>query len=137
MHKGTVPDSFCSLTMLSVLSFTFASSNPLLSCAPSCLSTIATSYFPPVVAAVCPNGQNNAICGFIAATNIASLPGYNEWACNSNGFTSTDPCQAGSWWDGLDCSAGLVDEINIYNEGLTGNTSYADVWKLFSVPLHQ
>ena len=60
--------------------------------------------------------QDEALCGLISATVIASKSGYNEWACNSTGTTLTDPCT----WTGLTCTGGYVSRIYLYNVQMGG-----------------
>ena len=70
----------------------------------------------PLVAAQ--TSQDIGICGFIGATDIASKSGFNEWACDTSGFTTTDPCTAG--WTGVTCASGVVDYLSLYNKGISG-----------------
>ena len=65
---------------------------------------------------MCPSFQDKAICGFIAATDIASKSGYDEWSCDADGYTLTDPC---SWTD-LTCTGGYVSDIDIFNVQIGG-----------------
>ena len=68
----------------------------------------------------CSTGQDNALCGFIAATNVESLVNYSMWSCDSGGVTVTDPCAAGSEWLGIGCTEGFVSVIVLHNIALTG-----------------
>ena len=71
------------------------------------------------VASGCPSEQDDALCGFVAATNIETL--YTKWSCDTLGFTATDPCAAGFVWDGLACDGfSSVMNIILYGVGLTG-----------------
>ena len=109
---GAVPASLCQISLTSI-ALTFNDANPLLTCAYSCL-TAATTFLPD---GVC----TDALCGFIAATNIASITGYDEWSCSTYGATSTNPCADGSEWTGVSCSsADVVDSIDVSSLGLTG-----------------
>jgi len=65
-----------------------------------------------------PSAQDIGMCGIIAATNIASKSGYDEWACGTFGITTNDPC-AGPW-TGVTCTAGVVDNMNLGIKGISG-----------------
>jgi hypothetical protein len=111
---GTVPSGLCSISGLTKFDFSF---NPLISCYADCLSTVTT-----LVTSVydCPpTTQDIGMCGFIAATNVASKSGYDEWACDTTGFTSSDPCVGP--WTGVTCTSSAVTNMTLYNEGLTGS----------------
>ena len=62
--------------------------------------------------------QDIGICGIIAATDIANITNYDEWACDTSGFTTTDPC--GGPWTGVTCASGVVDYVNLENIGISG-----------------
>jgi hypothetical protein len=59
------------------------------------------------------------MCGFVAATNIASISGYNEWACDTTGHTTTDPCTGP--WTGITCTGTDVTYMNVNSKGVTGS----------------
>ncbi len=61
----------------------------------------------------------DSICGFVAATNIASL--YSQWQCSSSGVPITSPCSA-SGWPGIYCNAigSAITDISLVGEGLQG-----------------
>ena len=68
--------------------------------------------------------QDDALCGLIAASDIASQSGYSMWQCTTDGLTSTDPCTED--WEDTDCDGGFVDEITLSNakfSGITGHIS--------------
>ena len=98
---------------MSVLAITNGGSNPLLTRSPICLTTVADRIIPP-------NYQEAALCGFIAATNIESISGYEEWSCTTSGIPSTDSCAATAW-SGVTCDSGLVIDIGLNGFGLAGN----------------
>ena len=127
---GTVPSTLCDITGLTLLHIN-AAGNPLMTCAPLCLTTVTTRSLP---SAVCPSAQDDGLCGLIAATNIASITNYDEWSCTTDGVTSTDPCTGGSEWTGVVCTTGYVSEININNKGVTGivNLLYL-IFSVFSI----
>jgi len=61
----------------------------------------------------------DALCGFIAATNIEQISGYSQWSCNSSGYTNSDPCEQ-PLWAGVRCSDGQVDSLEISQSNLNG-----------------
>lgn len=64
---------------------------------------------------------SEGLCGFIAATDIASKSGYDEWSCTTSMLVSTDPCDSGNEWTGLTCSGiGDVVAINVNAAGISG-----------------
>ena len=67
---------------------------------------------------MCHHTWDSGICGIIAATDIASKSGYDEWACDTSGYTLTDPC-AGPW-TGITCTAGAVDKVDLNSKGISG-----------------
>jgi hypothetical protein len=75
------------------------------------------SLLPVVLvgAAVTPTDQ--AICGFIAATNIASKSGYSLWSCNTLGRPITAACGSPTW-PGVTCVGGVSG--NVTSVALTG-----------------
>ena len=109
---GTVPSELCDIGTLATFVF---QNNAGITCYADCLSfvtTLATS------GTVCPSVQDIGICGIIAATDIASITNYDEWACTTSGFTLTDPC-AGPW-TGITCTAGVVDYVYLHTKGISG-----------------
>jgi len=62
--------------------------------------------------------EDIGFCGFIAATNIASI--YSEWSCTSSGETSTDPCGTPGWTGVETCSGSGPAYISIEYLGLNG-----------------
>ena len=110
---GEVPSELCAISGLTLLS---ASGNSGIFCSYLCLTTVTQITLPPTSA------QDDGLCGFIAATNIDSLTGYDEWQCTSDGVTSTDPCVGGSEWTGVTCSSsGTVTDLNLADIGLGGS----------------
>ena len=113
---GTVPSTLCDITGLTKLHITIYGTNPLLTCAPLCLTTVTTRSLPSTVVETCPSAEDDGLCGFIAATNIASISNYDEWSCTTDGVTSTDPCAGGSVWTGIEC----VNFIQLSSLSITG-----------------
>ena len=62
--------------------------------------------------------QDDAICSFIAATNVASLATYDEWVCATNGVTETDPCSP--VWTSVTCSGGYIQYLNFNSDKVIG-----------------
>ena len=108
---GTVPSSLCDITYLHILHLTDNATNPLLTRSPMCLTTVNERFIPP-------NIQEGAICSFIAATNIESIPGKLMWSCTSNGLPSTDPCSF--LWYGIGCNSGAIAQLFFNSIGLAG-----------------
>ena len=70
--------------------------------------------------------QDNALCGLIAATNIATKFEYDEWTCTTDGLTSTNPCEILNLWNGISsCTNGYAGTVVLQSAGLIG--------KLFAV----
>ena len=90
--------------------------NPLITCAPVCLTSVGDRDIPGTVCAV-PSSQDQGICSFIAATNIESF--YTDWSCNTDGLTATDPCGA-TIWNNIACSQGYVSLISVKSVGVSG-----------------
>ena len=67
-----------------------------------------------------PTGQDNGICGFIAATNIHAVSGFSQWSCTTAGTSLTAPCTA-PIWSGITCSGSNVTWIVISNAALSGS----------------
>ena len=112
---GTLPLSLCDITGLTSLHVTDNSGNPLVICSPDCLTTVSDRFIP---VAACPTPQDVAICGVIAATNVASISTHTMWSCTTDGFTSTDPCSAS--WSGVTCTNSNIVHIDLNAIGLTG-----------------
>ena len=107
-----MPSELCDIGTLTNFQF---NSNAGITCYAGCLSSVTTLT---TSGTVCPSAQNIGICGIIAATDIASKSGYNEWACDTSGYTSTDPC-AGPW-TGVTCTSGVVDYVDLHDKGISG-----------------
>ena len=114
---GTVPSSLCDIGTLSYLKITDSGSNPLLTCAPLCLTSVNTRTLPSTVLETCPSDQDNSLCSLIAATNIESIASKTMWSCTSDGVTSTNPCSS---WSGISCSGGSIVQLYLNSLGLTG-----------------
>ena len=92
--------------------------NPLITCAPLCLTTVSDRDLPSSLLETCPSSQDYALCAFVAATNIATRSGKTMWSCTSDGITTTDPCSP--LWSGSWCSGSSVVYIHLENIGLSG-----------------
>ena len=110
-----VPNAFCLLTSLQQL---YLSSNPSISCAPACVSSISISE-RNVPSQICVYSQDYGLCGLITATNIQSITSYGQWSCASAGYTSSTPCGS-AVWPGLTCNGINIISINLSAIGLTG-----------------
>ena len=77
-----------------------------------CLTTVIDRLIPP-------NYQDAALCGFIAATNIESISSHTMWSCTTDGLTSTNPCNASSWF-GIGCSGSFITGFDLREIYLTG-----------------
>ena len=116
---GTIPQSLCNVTLLNALNIgNGVNDNPGIACSLDCLTTIPNKLLPSLICHD-PTSQEIALCSFIAATNIASKSGYNEWSCTSAGITKTDPCSS-PIWSGLSCSSGSIVSINLYYVHISG-----------------
>ena len=121
MITGYVPSSLCNISTLNNLLVTHSDTNPLITCAPLCLTTVNSRALPATVLDSCPSFQDNALCGFIASTDIESKTSYTEWSCNSIGKTNTDPCDPfSSTWTGVTCRGNFIVSISMYNSYLIG-----------------
>ena len=68
--------------------------------------------------------QNDFLCAFIAATNVATV--YTKWSCTAGGVTTTDPCTDS--WPQISCDGNdLVDDIDLHSDGITGIYGTVDV----------
>ena len=115
---GTVPSSLCKIPSLQYIDIPSGDSNSLVTCAPLCLTTVTQRILPSTVLDTCPSFQDNALCGFIAATNIQNISGYSNWSCSVNGTTTSNPCVG---WYGIYCNGNSVSSIWSSFAGLTGN----------------
>lgn len=128
---GTVPSTLCSFMSLKRLSLWSANqtasayANAGIVCTRSCLFA-KMSYIPALpqcpLTVVSPSTQRG-LCAFIAATTVATLPGYSSWECNSYGELTTQPCITSIiQWPGISsCSStGDVLGIAIHNALLSG-----------------
>jgi len=98
-------------------------SNPNMTCYADCVLNVNQTNFGDMIA--CPTTQENAICAIVAATNIVSIAGYDEWNCDASGYPATNPCAPGSVWGGLTCDAveQNVEELDLSNLGISGNVN--------------
>mgnify|MGYP003386732202 CR=1 FL=1 len=71
------------------------------------------SFIPTVHAGF----QDDGICSFVAATNINSVTNYDEWTCDTDMLTDTDPCSGP--WTGVTCSGSYVSAITMFNSATT------------------
>ena len=93
------------------LHLTDNATNPLLTRSPICLATVSNRIIPP-------SFQDEAICGFIAATNIEYIS--NGWSCTTDGIPMTDPCSGAGFWDGIMCNGYAVSDLHFSGYGLIG-----------------
>ena len=114
---GAIPNTICQLPSLTYLSLTNTNTNPGITCAPLCLSSVTTRYVPSTI---CVYPQDQGLCGLIAATNIQSISGYSQWSCTTGGYTSTSPCTS-PMWPGVSCVGSNVVSMNIGSLGVTGS----------------
>ena len=117
---GAIPNTICQLSSITGLYITFSNTNPGITCAPLCVSSVTTHYVP---SSICPSNQDIGLCGIIAATNIQSISGYSQWSCTTGGYTSTSPCLS-LVWAGLVCSGSNVVSVDVNSIGLTGKYVY-------------
>ena len=101
---------------IGTLTYFYFSDNAGITCYAGCLSSVTSLITSGTVCP--PSAQDIGMCGIIAATDIASIANYDEWACGTSGFTTTDPC-AGPW-TGVTCTAGVVDNMNLGIKGISG-----------------
>ena len=119
---GSIPYSACGLPNIHTFDITASGSNPGITCAPLCVSSMAQNTVPSTT---CIYNQDAGLCGFIAATNIHTISGKTMWVCVAPGVTATNPCSP--LWGGLVCSGNSVVSISISGIGLSGSIS----WNLF------
>ena len=135
---GSIPLQICELSALTNFDATSAG-NPGLTCSPECLTTVSTRYLPDVLCTTLPtaqptvvpstatpsttpsavptviplSGMDIALCGIIAATNVASVGSYTDWSCETDGHLSSDPCTAP--WGGVTCTSGVISHLVLMN----------------------
>ena len=110
-----IPNSMCNIGGLSDFEATISSTNPGLTCAPLCMSSIPIKYIP---ATTCPSNQEIGMCGLIAATNIANIVGHSTWSCTTLGSTVSNPCSP--VWSGLSCNGSAIISIALGGIGVIG-----------------
>ena len=103
---------------MTLLRITESASNPLVTCAPLCLTTVTDRNLPTTMLETCPSAQDGAMCSLIAATNIESISTHTMWSCNTDGVTSTDPCSP--LWTGITCSGSSIVNIDLGSVSVTG-----------------
>ena len=113
---GTIPNSVCLVTHLTSLQFTNNGTNPKVTCAPLCVSSVSSRTVP---SSVCVYAQDVGLCGLISATNIHSISGYSQWSCSTGGYTTSTPCLS-PVWPGLSCAGINVVSVNLNSLGVTG-----------------
>ena len=97
---------------------TYSNTNPGITCAPLCVSSVSSRYVPSTK---CPSKQDQGLCGLIAATNIQTISGYSQWSCTAIGAPLTPPCTSSPVWNGLACAGNNAISLSVSNVGLTGN----------------
>mgnify|MGYP003386696731 CR=1 FL=1 len=112
LFTGSVPYSLCGISSLTII-IVASTGNPGLTCSARCLSSVATHNLPSTY---CLGGMDMALCGIVAATNVASQ--YTGWSCETDGLVSSDPCVA-PWWSGVTCTSGAINSIWL-SHSLTG-----------------
>ena len=70
--------------------------------------------------------SDNALCSFVAATNIATISGYSMWECDTLSSPVTNPCGNDTFvaWNGIVClsyNASSVSTIFLNTIGLSGS----------------
>ncbi len=108
---GTVPASLCGIENFNYDGLYLYESG--LSCYADCLSSLMEMVHFNIDgnAQRCSYYQDSALCGFVAATNIDTV--YEEWSCDANWKTTTDPCGDGEIgsWRGIECVDGLISSL--------------------------
>jgi len=120
---GSIPTTLCNLTKLYSFALTASDSNiGICGEYPTCWGELGG--YSDVALHTCagdtPSFQDSALCGFIAATNIASFTNYEEWSCVAGGTTSSHPCRTDAVWTGIGCTGGFVSAINVASQGIAG-----------------
>ena len=112
VYVGAIPNEICNSSSLQVLNI---DGNPDVTCYPRCLSVISnlTVDGSAIPKSVCPDFQDVALCGLIAATTIGVQ--YGEWSCTTDGLTTSDPCYAYSTWRLVGCAKGYVVSISQFS----------------------
>ena len=114
--SGTVPSEFCTLRKFSNLSFVL---NDQIDCYSPCLTLFGRGNLQSGGVGMCGrNGTAEALCAFLAATDIGSV--HSDWQCDAFGVPSSFPCVDSAVWTGLTCASGEVVSLNIINAGLNG-----------------
>lgn len=128
---GTVPSSLCGLTLLNTL-YIWSNGSPTdnsgINCKRSCLSSkTGMSYAPSGLSqcplTVVPAASQQALCDFIAATDISYSSGYSDWQCTAAHTVVTQPCEGTSTiWSGITActSTGDIAGISLSNAGIIG-----------------
>ena len=114
---GEVGSNLCDMSELTTLSL---ASNPNMTCYADCVLNVNQTNFGDMIA--CPTTQDDIICGIVAATNIVSIAGYDEWNCDASGYPATEPCAVDNAWSGLTCDVETltVVAINFRNSSVVG-----------------
>lgn len=109
MGIGSIPTSWCS-----ALDVLHVDNNPWLCYeSGSCYESIGT--YSAINVSACATEQDLALCGFVAATDVASVA--NDWVCTAIGI-ATGVC--GSGFTGVACNSGVVESISLVSLGITG-----------------
>ena len=115
-YIGAIPNNICLMGVLSMVVIANSSSNPGVTCAPICISSVSSRTVP---SSVCVYAQDVGLCGLISATNIHSISGYSQWSCSTGGYTTSTPCLS-PVWPGLSCAGINVVSVNLNALGVTG-----------------
>lgn len=109
---GTIPAEVCQLTNLNSWNFE-GNSFP---CYPGCISVLSADLHNSIISIPrCATPQEQAICGFIAATDIAADGNCGMWVCDADGIPTTDPCATSAVWHSISCSGDAVNIIDLSN----------------------
>ena len=115
--SGFVPTSICDISSLTAFDF---HGNDQIACYADCLSNVPSMNAGNV--AMCSSYQDVAVCGLVAATDIASKSQYDAWSCNASGFPSSSPCDTTTAvWTGITCVDGMIVELAIAHVGIAGD----------------
>lgn len=110
---GPVPHELCTIPTLAVLDV-----ESTMTCFPSCLTTVPILSMGNVGCE--PTFVDISLCAFIAATNVASIRVgdilHDPWACDSAGYTESDPCA----WPSVTCASDSINAITINGGDLNG-----------------
>ena len=144
---GSIPSAVCNILHLSALFISGSGSNPGVTCAPACLSSVVHLAVPVIACSNSPSGQPTVnpsrpsgqptgrpsgqptirpsaepllyhLCSIIAATNVESM--YSQWSCTPAGAPALPPCSS-PIWPLLVCSGSDVVSLNFYDLYLSGN----------------